>query len=169
MRPIHSKGRRRAAIASALLAMCLALPAAASADTTAGGTGAAHVSISADVHVSAKVLATVNVSFTCDPFLIYDWQTGESVPSTVGHLEFGGVSLTQAQGRSVASGGGDFEGGTVVCDGSTVTTLAVPVMATTFPWKSGTAIASARVNVYSDTFESRDFGETGAVIVKLGK
>ena len=97
MRPIHSKGRRRAAIASAVLAMCLALPAAASADTTAGGTGAAHVSISTDVHVSAKVLATVNVSFTCDPFLIYDWQTGESVPSTVGHLEFGGVSLTQAR------------------------------------------------------------------------
>ena len=82
MRPIHSKGRRRAAIASAV-PLCLALPAAASADTTAGGTGAAHVSYT-DVHVSAKVLATVNVSFTCDPFLIYDWQTGESVPSTVG-------------------------------------------------------------------------------------
>ena len=86
--------------------MCLALPAAASADTTAGGTGAAHVSISTDVHVSAKVLATVNVSFTCDPFLIYDWQTGESVPSTVGHLAVRRCQPHPGTGPSVASGGG---------------------------------------------------------------
>ena len=70
MRPIHSTGRRRAAI-GAVFAMCLALPAAASAATTAGGTGAAQVTIGTAVHVAAKVLATVDVSFTCDPFLIY--------------------------------------------------------------------------------------------------
>lgn len=170
MRPILSRGRRRAALIGTALAICLALPAAASADTTGGGTdGAAHVSVQTNVHVSAKVVATVNISFTCAPFLIYDWQTGELVPSTVGHMEFGGVTLTQAQGRSIASGGSDFEGGTVVCDGSTVTTRSVSIIATTLPWKSGSAIATARVNVYSDTFESRDFGDTGAVIVKLGK
>lgn len=59
MRPILSRGRRRAALIGTALAICLALPAAANADTTGGGTdGAAHVSVQTNVHVSAKVVAT---------------------------------------------------------------------------------------------------------------
>ncbi len=169
MRPIHPGGRSRAVLICAVLAACLALPAAASADTTPPGAGDAQVTVSTTVHVSAKVVATVDVSFTCDPFLIYDWQTGLQVPSTVGYLESAGVTLTQAQGRSIASGSNEFEGGTVVCDGATVTTRSVSIVATTLPWKSGTAIASARLNVYAVDFESRDFGDSGSVVVKLGK
>ena len=48
-----------------------------------------------------------------------------------------------------------------MCDGVTVQTRSVTIMATTLPWKSGAAVASARVKVYSDDGSSRDIGESG--------
>ena len=167
MRPIHSRGRRRAALVGAVLAICLALPAAASAAIPGGGT--AQVTIGKSVHVAAKVAAVVDVTFTCDPFLIQDPETGTLVESTIGHLADGGVTLTQASGKSIAMGSASFDNDTVVCDGVTPHTQSMVIMATTVPWKSGAAVASARVQVFSDGFESRDVGESGPVVVKLGK
>ena len=117
MRPIHSTGRRRAVLIGAALAICLTLPAAASAATPGGGT--AQVTIGTSVHVAAKVAAVVDVSFTCDPFLVTDPATGTLVESTIGHLADGGVTLTQASGKSVAVASASFDNATVVCDGVT--------------------------------------------------
>ena len=173
MRPIHSRGRVRAALICTALVACLALPAAASADTGSAGGGTAQVTVATAVPVIAKVAAVVDVSFTCDPFLIMDRGTGTLVESTVGHLVFGGVTLTQASGKSITVAGADLPEGTpeatVVCDGVTSQTRSVTIMATTLPWKSGAAVATARVQVYSDDFSSRDIGDSGTVVVKLGK
>src|SRR6187455_699503 len=95
MRPIQSRGRLRAALICTALVACLALPAAASADTGSAGGGTAQVTVATAVPVIAKVAAVVDVSFTCDPFLIMDRGTGTLVESTLGHLVFGGVTLTQ--------------------------------------------------------------------------
>ena len=167
MRPIDRRGPVRASLLCAALAVCLALPAAASAATPGGGS--AQVSVGTAVHVTAKLVAVVEVSFTCDPFLIMDWSTGTLVESTVGHMVFGGVTLTQASGKSVNVAGADFPESTVVCDGVTLQTRSVTIMASTLPWKSGTAVARATVQVFDDQFQSRDRGDSGPVVVKLGK
>jgi hypothetical protein len=171
MRPIDPRGRIRAGLLCTALAVCLALPAAVSAATPGGGT--AQVTVGASVPVLAKVVALVDVSFTCDPFLIFDRETGTMVESTAGHLVFGGVTLTQAQGKSIVIAGADLPEGTpdatVVCDGVTLQTRTVAVRADTQPWKSGAAVASARVQVYDELGQSRDFGQSGPVVVKLGK
>ena len=167
MRPTDRRGRLRAGLLCAALAACLALPAAASGATPGGGT--AQVTVNTSVPVVAKVVATVDVSFTCDPFLIMDWSTGTLVESTVGHMVFGGVTLTQASGKSVNVAGADFPESTVVCDGVTLQTRSVTIMASTLPWKSGTAVARATVQVFDDQFQSRYRGDSGPVVVKLGK
>jgi hypothetical protein len=152
------------------MAVCLALPAAASAATPGGGT--AQVTVQPTVHVTAKLVAVVDVTFTCDPFLIMDWQTGEMVVSTVGHLSDAGATLTQVQGRSIAQGSAEFASGPssiVVCDGVTPQTRSVTIMATTLPWKSGAAVVNAEADVFSDGFQGRDLGHSGPVVVKLGK
>ena len=170
MRPIDRRRGLRATLACAALAVCLVLPAAASAATPGGGT--AQVTVGTAVHVTAKLVAVVDVSFTCDPFLVFDWQTGTMVESTIGQLSDSGASLTQVQGRSIAVGSAEFASGPsaiVVCDGVTVQTRSVTIMANTLPWKSGAAVANARVKVFSAGFESRDIGDSGPVVVKLGK
>jgi hypothetical protein len=173
MRPFDRRGRLRASLLGMAMVACLALPVAASADTTGSpGGGTAQVTVGATVHVTAKLVAVVDVSFTCDPFLIYDWQTGTYVESTVGHLSDSGATLTQVQGRSIATGSAEFASGpdsTVVCDGVTVQTRSVTIMASTLPWKSGAAVVNAEVDVFSDGFEGRDLGFSGPVVVKLGK
>ncbi len=118
------------------------------------------------------MVAIVDVSFTCDPFVVFDWETGTTVESTVGEL-VGGVTLTQASGKSVSVAGADLPEGTpeaiVVCDGVTVQTRSVAIRADTQPWKSGAAVASARVQIVDEQGQSRDRGESGPVVVKLGK
>jgi hypothetical protein len=171
MRPIHSRGQLRAGLLCAALAVCLVLPAAASAATPGGGT--VQVSVGRTVPVLAKVVALVDVSFTCDSFLIFDWETGTTVESTVGRLVFGSVTLTQASGKSVNVAGADLpESGpqaTVVCDGATVQTRTVAIRANEEPWKSGSAVVSARVQIVDSQSQSREIGESGPVVVKLGK
>jgi hypothetical protein len=148
------------------LAVCLALPAAASAATP---DGPLKVTVGKTVHVLAKVAAIVDVRFTCEPFLIPDPETGAMVESTIGHMIFGGVTLTQASGKVVSVAGADFPDATVVCDGVSVQKQSVTIMATTRPWKAGAAVVSARVQVYDDLRESRQMGESGPVVVKLRK
>src|SRR3954453_16194819 len=86
MRPIKLGSRLRAVMLCTAIVAGLGLPAAVSAATTGGENDAASVTIGTAVHVTGKLVAVVDVSFTCDPFLIFDWQTGTMIESTVGHL-----------------------------------------------------------------------------------
>ena len=167
MRPTDRRGRLRASLLCAALAACLALPAAASAATPGGGT--AQVTVAQAVHITAKVVAVVDVSFTCDPFLIMDWTTGTLVESTIGHLADGGVTLTQASGKSIAVSSASFDNDMVVCDGVTPQTTVHGRHGQGPAVEIRSAVASARVQVFSDGFEFRDIGDSGPVVVKLGK
>ena len=155
MRPTDRRGRLRAGL------LCTPWPAPGLAGGASAATPAAGPRRSPSrttVHVTAKVVAVVDVSFTCDPFLIMDWKTGTLVESTVGHL-FGQrrhVDPGVRDGRS-RRGSAEFASGPsaiVVCDGVTLQTRSVTIMASTLPWKSGAAVANARVKVFSDDFSS---------------
>jgi hypothetical protein len=164
----RNQGRLRAMIGAAALAVALAAPAAVSADTIPGTSGIAVVSVDPSVRVLNKVVATINVSFTCDPFLVYDWETGQYVQSTAGFLEGADASLTQAAGKTIASGSARiFTTAPVVCDGATVNNGSVTITATTVPWKNGAAVATAAVHVVDSQFQTADNGSSGPVSVKL--
>lgn len=172
-----NRARLRAILIGGALVATLAVPAAASADTTPGGvsiapasSNGATISVSADVHVLSRVVATVEISFTCDPFLVYNWETGETVETTSGRLEYGTAAIVQASGRSIATGSADFYGGgDVLCDGATVHTRSVPIVASTMPWKPGGAVVGASIAVVDSTYQESDTASSGPVAVKLTK
>jgi hypothetical protein len=161
-----------AAIAVALVAV-IAVPAVALADTT-GGTPTIPAASShgatirvTSVSVTAKVVALVNVDFTCQPLTFFDWSTGQTETTTEGHVEGGQFVLLQAQGRTVDWGVGDPPFGTVTCDGSTANHLAVPVTAAVSPWKTGTAVVGASLYVIDANMNSADTASSGPVTVRL--
>jgi hypothetical protein len=163
-----SRARIRALIVGAALVAALAVPVAVSADTIPGSNGVATVTVDPTVRVLNKVVATVNVSFTCDPFLVYDWETGQYVQSTTGFLEGASASLTQASGRTIGSGSADIiTTGPATCDGTTANRATVSITATSVPWKSGAAVATASVHVVDSQFQTADNGTSGPVAVKL--
>jgi hypothetical protein len=159
-------------VATAALAV-LAAPSAAFADTTGGGSIPPAVSRDATISITstaltARLIVTVGIDVVCQPFQSYDWDTGETVETTAGAIEGGGVVVLQAQGRTIASGTGDVVG-TAVCDGATVNHLSVPVVASTSPWRTGTAVLGASVFI-SDaaSFNDADYASTGPITVRLG-
>ena len=169
-----SIGRRpRLVIAAGLLALALAAPGAVSADTTGGpppiGPAASHdATISIDsITVTGKVLATVTISYTCQPFQTYDWMTGETTETTVGHLEGGGVTTLQAQGKTLDWGEFGLFANLATCDGSTVNTATAPVTAMVTPWKNGAAVVGASVYICDVNCSDADSAATGPVTVKL--
>ena len=163
----------RALVATGVLAAGLALPAAAFADTT-GGAPPIQPAFSHDatitgvsVTVTAKLVANVTVSFTCQPFQTYDWNTGQTVETTVGHFEGGGATVIQAQGRTVAWGQVELFGQAATCDGTTVNRVAAPVTASTSPWKHGSAVVGASVQLSDDSFSDSDYASSGPIVVRL--
>jgi hypothetical protein len=125
----HPRRRRRLGIvAFAALALVLCLPAAASADTIGSppqifpaDSRGATITVSPSAVILAKVVAVVHVEVTCDPFEVFDWGTGETVLVDEGSLEFMGVDLLQASGRTLNWGSTDASTGRLlVCDGETV-------------------------------------------------
>jgi len=169
MDTFKERGRVRALVVAGALAAALALPLAVNADTTGGsGGGGATISVDPVIHVQGKVLATINATFTCDPFLTYDWETGTYVETTEGHVEFGEATITQAQGRSIATGTGSVSGpGVVVCDGATSYPISYDVVATTMPWKNGTAVAGASIYIVDKNASTSDGAGSGLITVKL--
>lgn len=165
---------RALALGGALLAG-LALPAIASADTTSGVTippaasRGATITLSPTVRITSKVMATAEISFVCEPFSVYDWETGETYLTTDGRMEGGTFTVVQAQGRSIASASADLFGGDVVCDGTTVQKRSISVLASTLPWKTGAAVAGASIYVIDPEGQSGDYASTGAMPVKLVK
>jgi hypothetical protein len=169
--PFARRGRMIILGAAAVLA--LALPAAVSADTTTTPTIFPAASNGATVHVSGgsvlgRLIVNTSVDFTCDPFLVYDWETGTETEVTTGSLEYGAVTILQVAGRTINSGEAEFGGGTIVCDGSTMNHRDVAVVAGIVPWKSGSAVAGARVHLVDPGFQESHYASTGAVSIKLG-
>jgi len=171
---ISSMGRRaRLVLVSGVAALTLAIPANVSADTT-GGVPSIQPAFSRDatisvtgVRVTAKVIATVTIAFTCQPFQSYNWETGETTETTVGRIEDGGATLIQAQGRTIDWGQVQIFGGAVTCDGSTVNTTTAPVTAAVSPWKVGTAVVGASIYVTDENGSDSDYATSGPVAVRL--
>jgi hypothetical protein len=165
--------RLQVAFTGAVLAVALAVPAAVSADTTSGVPSIPPaVSRDATIHVTsisvtAKIIATVTVDFTCQPFQSYDWQTGETVETTVGRVEGGQVTVIQAQGRTIAWGENQLFGPAATCDGSTVNTLSTPVTAAVTPWKVGMAVVGASIHVTDEFGSDSASANSGPVVVRL--
>ena len=172
---IRFRSRRgRLLVLTGALVAALALPAAALADTTPAPTILSAESRGATIQLSGgsilgRVVVNAHVDFTCDPFLVYDWETGTDVERTDGSLEFGAVTILQASGKTINSGEGQFFGGTVVCDRTTVNHRDVAVVAGVVPWKIGSAVAGARVYITGPDFQTSDYASTGAMAFKLGK
>lgn len=166
--------RGRVLFVAVALAAVLAIPSAALADTISpptiypAETRGATISLSGS-SIAARVVVNTQVAFTCDPFLVFDWETGTEVEVTSGSLEFGAVTIVQASGRTINFGEGQFYGGTVVCDGSTVNLRDVAVVASVVPWRAGAAVAGARVHIASPDFNDSHYASTGAVSIKLGR
>ena len=175
MRLNRSRSRVRALAVSGAVLACLALPAAASADTTSGLTiqpaasRGATITMAPTIRITSRVMATVEVGFVCDPFEIYDWDTGETRTTTDGQLEGGTFVVVQAQGRSIASASADLFGGAVVCDGTTVQRRSVSVIASNLPWKAGAAVAGVSMYAVDPLGQSGHYASTGPVAVKLVK
>ena len=124
-----SIGRRgRLLLGAGALVTVLALPGAALADTTgpaptvypAFSNGSTIQVIGGTV--TGRLIANVHVTFTCDPFLVYDWETGTEVETTQGFVEFSRVVVLQVSGRTINFGEAEFSEGDVVCDGTTLIT-----------------------------------------------
>jgi hypothetical protein len=169
----HIGRRTRLVMAGGMLAVALAIPSAVSADTV-GGAPSIQPAYSRDasiqvgsVSVTAKVIATVTIKFTCQPFQTYDWQTGETIETTAGRIEGGQVTVVQAQGRTIGWGQVELFGGTAVCDGSTVNVTSAPVTAAVAPWKVGTAVVGASIQVSDETGSDSDGAASGPVAVRL--
>jgi hypothetical protein len=171
---ISSMGRRaRLVLVTGVAALTLAIPATVSADTT-GGVPSIQPAFSRDatisvtgVRVTAKVIATVTIAFTCQPFQSYNWETGETTETTVGRIEGGQVTIIQAQGRTIDWGQVDLFGGSATCDGSTVNVTSVPVTAAVTPWKVGTAVVGASVYLCDENCSDSASATTGPVTVRL--
>jgi hypothetical protein len=171
---ISSMSRRaRLVLVGAVAALTLAIPATVSADTT-GGVPSIQPAFSRDatiqvtgVRVTAKVIATVTIAFTCQPFQTYNWETGETTETTAGHLEGGQVTIVQAQGRTIDWGQVDLFGATATCDGATVNVTSVPVTAAVSPWKVGTAVVGATVMLSDEFGSDSDYASSGPVTVRL--
>jgi len=166
--------RLRALIVGGALAAALAMPLAASADTTDGGvirpaySEGATINLGA-VHLVSKVLATVDIAFTCDPLQVFEWQTGTTTTTTEGRLDSANAAIVQASGKTIVAATGDAFGGNVLCDGSSVHYLTVQVVASSAPFKAGAAAVGASISIADPSFQARDIASTGATTVKLGR
>ena len=125
MDTLNGHRRLRALIVGGALAVALAMPLAVSADTTGGSviqpafSRGATITLDA-VHLESKLIATVDISFTCDPLLVYDWETGTYTTTTAGQVEDAIAVIVQASGRSIASASGTRSAAASLCDGSHV-------------------------------------------------
>lgn len=170
-------GRRwRGLVVAAALTMLVAVPGVVSADTGVppptiypAESRDATITISTSAAVTARLVATIHVEYTCEPFELFDWNTGETTMSTEGRVEFSSVQILQVAGRTINFGSAEGVSAVAVCDGTTVNRSDAAVVAQVVPWKTGTAIAGARVHIASVDFASSHFASTGPVQIRLGR
>jgi hypothetical protein len=130
-----------------------------------GGGGGMNITIVPTASLTARLAATVLVSYTCQPL-----EDGETfLPATI----FVQVS-ERTSGKTVAQGTGAFSG-FAECDG-TVNTAAVVVIPggyfTSPPFKKGTALATANgiacsSVVASGGYQECDFGTAGPTTISI--
>jgi hypothetical protein len=159
--------RLRSTAAAAALMAALIIPAVANADTGGGNATGATVTFGS-ISLVGKVVANVTVNITCDPLATIDPNTWLPTTTTAGTINDLNVQLLQAQGRTIDVGNGDSFGGAVICDGSTINRIVLPVYAQVSPWRSGGAVGLARAFIVDAFFIGQDGGSTGNVTVKLG-
>jgi hypothetical protein len=124
MRQFFSKPRRLALALPAMLAAFFLFASAAGA--------AVSLTIGSQATLSARVLVTVPVTFSCGPYDQFQGTMGAS------------VTVEQASGNQIATGTGAITN--VVCDG-TPHLQQVGVLATSRPFHGGQAVASAFLSV----------------------
>ena len=141
----------------------------------AGGGGSGGVitlTISPTASLTAKLAATVSVTYTCQP--VVDPFTG-SVQTVLQSGLF--VSVQQRQGKVVAHGSG-FSNGTAICDGSFVNQASIVVVPDIYPgfssppFKHGAALAAVNASacsavVTSGPFGACDFGNAGPTAISI--
>ncbi|TAK01036.1 MAG: hypothetical protein EPO36_06735 [Chloroflexota bacterium] len=183
----RSSSRLRRVTTSAAFALAIAFPSSALADANGGiepaySTGATVSILSTSF--DNKLMATVELEITCDPFPLIDPYTGEPTgPTTQPGRIYGEILLMQAQGRSIAhaagilragDSGGMYQGLPVTCDGVTAQQFVVAVIAQDLPLKRGAAVMGVVVRMSATETPpccSGWFGSnaasTGPVSVKL--
>jgi hypothetical protein len=173
MSTLSIRRRGRLLLLSGALVAALALPGVVSAATGSetpsiapASSRDATISVGS-LSVTGKVIVNVRLDVICQPFQSYDWNTGETTETTDGSVEFGSVTVLQAQGRTIDWGSTEW-GGSAVCDGTTVNTYTIPVTASLSPWRNGAAVVGASVYIADRTsFQDSDAANTGPVEVRL--
>jgi len=165
---IRGRARRLGLITA--LVMAVAIPATALADTGGGSAIDPRASHGATADIDGvtlnnKLMATIDFRVRCDPITYFDYETWQEVTTTEGRLG-GAAALLQAQGRTIAAANGSVPQADVTCDGSTVNSLSVSVIAQSLPLKRGAALAG--VSVFISAGESgEDSASTGPTSIKL--
>jgi len=146
-----------------------------------GSSGIVSITISPNATLTAKLAATVSISYTCQP--VIDPTTGSPYSLLLSSLQ---AQVQQRQGKVVAHGSG-FGNGTAVCndDGfnptptvNHATIVVIPDLYPGFsspPFKKGAALASVNVsacpNVPPTTsppfFPPCDFGSAGPTAISI--
>ena len=130
-----------------------------------GGGGGMNMTIQPTASLTARLAATVLVSYTCQPV-----DNEQFLSASVF------VQVTErTSGKTVAQGNGAFSG-FAVCDGATVNTASVVVIPggyfTSPPFKKGTALVTVNGSacssaVASGGYQACDFGSAGPTIVSI--
>ena len=149
------------------LTAALVIPAAASADTGGGKEFSGATITFGAISVSGKLIARVTVNLTCDPLDSLDPDTLEPTTTTAGVVGYLPIQLLQAQGRTIDVGFGEVDSVNVVCDGTTINKLVVPVLAQNAPWHGGAALASGGVVVFEASGIGQDSASVDMVSVRL--
>jgi hypothetical protein len=138
-----------------------------------GGQGVIFLTIDPRASLTAKLAATVSISYTCQP--AFDPTTGFPIFDMSSSLF---VQVQQRQGKVIAHGSG-FTNGNAICDNVTVNHASVVVVPdfypgfTSPPFKNGAALASVSANAcgsataVSPPFFACDFGSAGPTAISI--
>src|SRR5882757_2407257 len=121
-----------------LAVVAVALAAALGPVSAGAAGGSITANMATSLELSAKILVTVPVTVVCT-----------DIPGLTPFSDAVSVSIEQAHGSTTSHGSGVLEGGSgspllLTCDGTTVNTIIINVLADTngSPFKTGAAIAT---------------------------
>jgi hypothetical protein len=160
--------------------VALAFPVAVLADTTggsdvppAGSTGGMTIQVRS-VQLTTRAVAQLTVAISCEPKPASDYPLVTRWEDT-----FVQVSVRQANGRTIAFGGGGFGfDADQVCDGTThLMAIGVPADPSSVPFKTGSAAvgASGSASYSVENWDTGEFGfhqasaSTGWIATRLSK
>ena len=118
---------------------------AASSPATLTATGTKMTLTAGPVTLTTKAAVTVHISFVCDPLDEF------GTPVSALSVDQSYVKVTEAVGKSLATGVGEFSG-SVTCDSSTVNYFSVLVVYTTVPFNGGSGVIQTDVSAFDFNF-----------------